>query len=297
MPPNSDEKTMVSIGDICPLFFDVLKYKYSNEGCFRQLFSVTDKIILQIFSDEAGDSVSVTLKNKLNGTSDAVPMEEYRVNEMVTMHYAELSPEEGVYSVTVNGKESEDFEVCEEEGDNVLIEYSHKDNNSAFDNVFWIGEERQTFRFRVKGGFKPETVEMHVDNEQFTNQKQEIVELYAMPYKTMDFVVGDNNGVPYYVAELINKILCLSNVSINGTLYVREGDSVPEKLETIGKKQQFIYKVTLRQSVNDIAGIGGRKEDAITSSSGIAFVIDRPEDGDILKYKSSVGYFKNENYL
>ena len=102
--------------------------------------------------------------------------------------------------------------------------------------------------------------------------------------------------MPYYVAELINKILCLSHVSIDGSLYVREGDSVPEKLDTIGRKQMFIYKVTLRPLQNDIAGIGGKTEIA-TSSSGVAFLLNNPEEDDVLKYKASQAAFVNENYL
>lgn len=212
------------------------------------------------------------------------------------MYYASFSPMEGIYTVSVNDNESEEFDVCSDIGDNVLIEYSHKDNNSAFDNIFWIDEARQTFQFRVKGGFKPDAIELKVDNEQFVNQKQEIVELYALPYKTLGFTFGGSNGVPYYIAEFLNKILCLSHVSINGELYVREGDSVPEKLDTIGKKQLFIYRVTLRPAENDIAGIGGKTEIG-SSSSGAGILLKDPKDGDVLVYKTPDGAFVNQNYL
>ena len=146
------------------------------------------------------------------------------------------------------------------------------------------------------GGFKPDGVELKVENEQFVNQKQEIIEMYSIPYKTFDFVFGSSCGVPYYIAEFFNKILCLSHVSIDGSLYVREGDSVPEKLDTIARKQMFIYKITLRPMKNDIAGIGGKTEEA-TSSSGIAFLLSNPEEDDVLKYKKAQAAFVNENYV
>ena len=196
----------------------------------------------------------------------------------------------------IGDKECEEFCVCENIGDSILIEYSHKDNNSAFDNIFWIDEVRQMFQFRIIGGFKPDGVELKVENEQFVNQKQEIIEMYSLPYKTFDFVFGTSCGVPYYIAEFINKVLCLSHVSINGNLFVREGDSVPEKIDTIGKKQMFIYKVTLRPRQNDIAGIGGKTE-ITTSSSGIAFLLTNPEEDDVLKYKKAKAAFVNENYV
>ena len=286
---------MISIGDVCPLFFKPLKYKYSNAGCFRQVFSLSDNILLQIFCDN-GEIPLASLNDKIGNISSSIALLTYDVNESVKMYYASLSPSEGIYTVTIADKECEEFCVCENIGDSILIEYSHKDNNSAFDNIFWIDEVRQMFQFRIIGGFKPDGVELKVENEQFVNQKQEIIEMYSLPYKTFDFVFGTSCGVPYYIAEFINKVLCLSHVSINGNLFVREGDSVPEKIDTIGKKQMFIYKVTLRPRQNDIAGIGGKTE-ITTSSSGIAFLLTNPEEDDVLKYKKAKAAFVNENYV
>ena len=233
---------MISIGDVCPLFFKPLKYKYSNAGCFRQVFSLSDNILLQIFCDN-GEIPLASLNDKIGNISSSIALLTYDVNESVKMYYASLSPSEGIYTVTIGDKECEEFCVCENIGDSILIEYSHKDNNSAFDNIFWIDDVQQMFQFRIIGGFKPDGVDLKVENEQFVNQKQEIIEMYSLPYKTFDFVFGTSRGVPYYIAEFINKLLCLSHVNIDGNLYVREGDSVPEKLDTIGKKQMFIYKV------------------------------------------------------
>lgn len=286
---------MISIGDVCPLFFKPLKYKYSNAGCFRQVFSVSDNILLQIFCDN-GEKPSAYLNDKIGNISSKITLLTYDVNESIKMYYASLSPSEGIYTVTIADKECEEFCVCENIGDSILIEYSHKDNNSAFDNIFWIDDVQQMFQFRIIGGFKPDGVDLKVENEQFVNQKQEIIEMYSLPYKTFDFVFGTSRGVPYYIAEFINKLLCLSHVNIDGNLYVREGDSVPEKLDTIGKKQMFIYKVTLRPRENDIAGIGGKTEIA-TSSSGIAFLLTNPEEDDVLKYKKAQAAFVNENYV
>ena len=279
---------MISIGDVCPLFFKPLKYKYSNAGCFRQVFSLSDNILLQIFCDN-GEIPLASLNDKIGNISSSIALLTYDVNESVKMYYASLSPSEGIYTVTIGDKECEEFCVCENIGDSILIEYSHKDNNSAFD-------VQRMFQFRIIGGFKPDGVDLKVENEQFVNQKQEIIEMYSLPYKTFDFVFGTSRGVPYYIAEFINKLLCLSHVNIDGNLYVREGDSVPEKLDTIGKKQMFIYKVTLRPRENDIAGIGGKTEIA-TSSSGIAFLLTNPEEDDVLKYKKAQAAFVNENYV
>lgn len=285
---------MISIGDICPLFFNTLRYEYANEGCFRQCFDISDGILLQIFCDD-GEIPSAFLNDKINGTTEEIDFITYEVNESVLMHYTYIYPREGVYSITVEGDESEIFEVCDGSSC-TLIEYSHKDNNSVFDNIFWNGDRQFVFKFRIRGGFKPGGVTLEVDNEQFTNQRQEIVELYSIPYVTMTFTMGDVNGVPYYIAEHLNKIFCLSSVKIDGNQYVREGNSRPEKAETLGGKELFIYTMNLRPSSNDIAGIGGQIEEG-TSISVAGFSINNPSDGEVLVYDSSESAFVNTNEL
>ena len=285
---------MISISDVCPVFFDILTYECANKGQYRQLFHTSDGIRIQIFCDN-GEIPSALLNDKLNGTSDNVSLFRYVVNDDVVMYHANLTPSEGVYTLTIDGKESEEFEVCDH-AQGILIEYSHKDNNSVFDNIFWLDKTKQVFRFRVNGGFKPSGVTLGVDNEQFVNQKQEIVELYSIPYTTKTLTIGDNNGVPYYIAEFINKILCLSDVRIDGERYVREGNAVPEKAETLGGKELFIWTQNLRSSQNDIAGIGGAQEEG-TSASMVGFSINNAQDGEVLVYDGDANAFVNTNTL
>lgn len=288
------EKTMITIGDVCPLFFNPLKYEYSNEGGFRQCFGIDDGIFLQIFCNE-GEAPSAYLVNKLLSESEEIDFKTYEVKDGTIMHYTYIYPKEGIYSVKVGDIESEEFEVCSNPS-GVLLEYTHKDNNSVFDNIFWNGTTQFTFKMRIPGGFKPSGVSIEVVNEQFINQKQEIVDLYAIPYKTMVLSIGDNNGVPYYFAEHINKVLCLSDIKINGKGYVREGNSKPEKVETLGNKQLFFWSVNLRPSINTIAGVGGKVEEG-TSTSVVGFSINNPADGEVLVYDSSESAFVNTNQL
>lgn len=285
---------MISIGNVCPLFFNVLKYEYANEGSFRQCFDISDGILIQVFCDN-GEIPSAYINDKIYSSSQSIGFKTYQVNDSVVMHYTYLYPGEGVFSVSIGNVESEEFEVCEN-SNGILIEYSHKDNNTPFDNIFWVGDTQLSFKFRVVGGFKPSGVNLEVDNEQFTTQFQEIVELYSIPYTTHTFSIGDVNGVPYYVAELINRILCLSNVKIGGELYVRDGNSKPEKVETLGKKELFLWSVNLRPSVKSIGGIGGKVEEPV-SASAVSFALSRPSDGEVLVYDQSESAFVNSNTL
>ena len=127
-------------------------------------------------------------------------------------------------------------------------------------------------------------------------EKQEIVELYSIPYTTRVFSMGDVNGLPYYIAELMNRILCLSDVKINGESFVREGNSKPEKVETLGRKELFIWSITLRLKTRRISGIGGKVEEPY-SASGASFKLNKPEDGEVLVYDNSENSFVNSNTL
>ena len=285
---------MIRIGDICPVFFNPLKYEYANKCSYRNCIDTEDGIQLQVFCDE-GEKPTATLNDKLNSTSTDIVFASTKINEDITMFHAELRPIEGIYTITLEGKESEDFEVCENAG-GILIEYSHKDNNSVFDNIFWMNDSQIIFKMRIQGGFKPSGISLAVDNEQFVNQIQEIVELYSIPYSTRTLIIGGIEGVPYYIAEMINKILCLSSVKIGEDYYVREGNSVPELVETIGKKEMFIYSVTLREGTNKIAGIGGQKEESVTAT-GVSFSINNPNDGEVLVYSDDDNAFINTNKL
>lgn len=285
---------MIKIGDICPLFFNPLKYEYANMGSYRQCFDTTDDIILQVFCDN-GEVPTGTINDKINSTVTNIKFTKYNINDRVVMYYSSFRPSEGIYTVTVAGKESEEFEMCDN-AKGILIEYTHKDNNSVFDNIFWNGDKQTAFKYRIPGGFKPSGVSIEVDNEQFVNQRQEIIELYAIPYTTRVFSIGDVNGVPYYAAELINKILCLSSVKIGGEYYVRESNSKPDVVEAIGRKELFMYSITLRPSENTIAGIGGKIEESV-SASGASFALKNPNDGEVLVYSENENAFVNTNNL
>ena len=290
----SDEKTMITIGDVCPLFFDTLKYEYANGGSFRQCFDTSDGILLQVFCD-GGEKPSAYLIDQIDGSSEEIDFRTYQVKDGVVMHYAMMYPEEGVYSISLNKMHSEVFEVCENAA-GMLVEYTHKDNNSVFDNIFWDGSTQFVFNLRICGGVKPSGVNIEIDNEQFVNQRQEIVELYAVPYVTHTFSIGGVEGVPYYMAELLNKVFCLSDVKIDGKGYVREGNSKPEKVETLGRKELFLWTMNLRPSENTIAGIGGKIEEG-TSASIVGFSINNPSDGEVLVYNAEESAFVNTNQL
>lgn len=287
---------MIKIGDVCPLFFNTLKYPFGVEGNYMQRFHSGDHILLQVLSD-GGESVSGILTNKVTGLSSPISFSSYTHNENIRLYYATLSSlADSVYTVTVNGiGESNPFCVSSSDSlleETSLIRYSHKDNNSAFDNIFWIGNTQQFFELRLEAGFKPGGFSPQVDNEQYRNQRQEIVELYAMPYDQWTLTCGNAEGVPYYVIGLVNRILCLSSVDIGGKKYVRSESSVFEITQVLEDGSMVQGTILLEPQKNEVSGMGGVPEEA-SSSSVVSFNINDAKDGQMLQYKDEKSAFVN----
>lgn len=286
---------MVKVGDVCPLFFSPVKDKFGLDMDYIQKFHASDKIHIQVFTN-ASEEVSASLNNLAAGNSTPISLSTYNHNDNVVMYYAILRDlEDAVYTVTINEDTSEPFIVCSSDDlleETVLIRYSHKSNNSAFDNIFWVDDIQQVFNFRVEAGFKPGGYSPRIDNEQYRNQMQEIEELYAVPHDVYNLTIGNSNGVPYWFAKHINRILCLSMVEIDGTRYVRSESSVPEMTQVIEDSQLFHINMALELQNNDIAGIGGSPE-AGSSASFPAFLIDHAKDGEMLQFSAEKAAFTN----
>jgi len=290
---------MIKIGDICPLFFSPVKDKYAIDVDYIQRFHTTDKILLQIFADD-GEVASASLNDLIKGTSSNIQFQTYEVNASVMMYYVVFtSLPDSVYSITFERKESEPFEVCSDSNileETAMIRYSHKDNNSAFDNIFWIGDTQQVFEWRVEAGFKPAGYSAKIDNEQYRNQRQEIEELYAVPYDSYVLTIGNSCGVPYWFGRHLNRILCVSMFDVNGERYVRSENSVPEISQVMEDSQMFFVTIALEPQENSISGVGGAPEQA-SSASIVGFVVNNPKEGEMLKYKESEAAFINTSRI
>lgn len=252
---------MIKIGEICPLFFSPIKNEFQQDIDYIQRFHTDDNILVQALSDNEDDVVSFCLHDLISDTSSVVGHLTFRVNSTTVLHQVQLSGlKDSVYSLSVREEtsdasyKSEPFTVCSDFlllKETCLILYSNEDNNSPFDNIFWIDDIQQVFEFRVEGGFKPGGVSFKVDNEQFRNQSQEIVELYSVPYNTYTFTCGNASGIPYWIALFINNVLSLSYFVIGKERYVRSGNSVPEQTQISEDGQMFNMSVVLEKNTNE----------------------------------------------
>lgn len=297
---------MIKIGDICPLFFSPLKNKFQQDIDYIQRFHVKDGILIQIFSNSTSHIVRAYLHDVISGGQSSISLIEYDVNDSTKMYYSNISDlSDSVYKIEVVDASgdfyalSEPFAICSDDiliEETSLISYSHKDNNSPFDNIFWIDDVQQHFKFRLEAGFKPGGYSPKIENEQFRNQKQEIIELYSVPYDSFSLTCGNASGIPYWFIQFINRILCVSDFNVNGKPYVRSGNSIPEITQISEDGQMFAMSVVLEPRTNDLSGVGGipGPDSAINL---IGFNLNNPKDGEMLQYDESKVAFINTNKI
>ena len=158
------------------------------------------------------------------------------------------------------------FRVTSDEGilsKTTLLQYANKDNKQRDDVAFVIDGVRYFFDFRVPGGFKDSGWEFGVDNEQFTTQYQDVVELYASDYITKTFTMGNSIGVPVWFGALLNRLLTCQFVYINAERYVRDGSGVPSIETLIEGLDSFVFTQQLRKTVRIDADFDDENQVAI----------------------------------
>ena len=127
-----------------------------------------------------------------------------------------------------------------------VIEYSHFEND--YDILFFKQEDDDyipiTYKISLECGFNPDDFETRDENTDFVGQDMfnEIVD--ARPHTIEPLTIGDNGGIPNWLAHKINVISILSSLKIEGEEFVRVQGS---KFETIEKtKGMGVYKVELQ---------------------------------------------------
>lgn len=248
---------MIKVCEICPLEFNPIRYDINKSYCYIQKFYTTDEILVQVFSDDV--EPEFILRNISSNETTTIQPSSYSINDEAKIYYVLLTGQtDGTYSLSVGGIESEPYEVTSNTGileSTMLLSCTHEDNNSAFDNVFWIDDEQVSIYFRVESGIKPSGVTQQVDNEYFRNQRQEVKQLYSNPYETFLLTIGSSFGVPYWVGSIINKMLSVSSFYINGESFVRSENNVPEATQISENEHLFWFSQVVEKTTNERGSI------------------------------------------
>ena len=211
---------------------------------YYQRFSTSDAIVLQAINDTSAN-VTVKARNSVSGAQTSFTPTKVQLPDgsyASTVQITGLA--EGLYTVTMSsGGEtftSNEFEVCDDHLDEtILIEYTNSTNETFTGNAFVIGGNQITFYLRLQGGFKPGGYDPRVEVSTYRTQRQELRVLYSQPYARYQLTIGTANGVPVETVELLNEILSLDTIRIDGVRYVRSEGDVPQKSQSMAASQLF----------------------------------------------------------
>lgn len=132
-----------------------------------------------------------------------------------------------------------------------VIEYTHYEND--FDFVFYRDMEQKhvqnVYSIALECGFIPSDYETKGQIEDFDGQDlfNKIVD--ARPQSTEKLTIGDNGGVPNWLAHKINVITMLSSVTIDGEEFVRVKDAQFEKEDD--REGMGVWKVEMQSKNED----------------------------------------------
>lgn len=244
----------MKISPFTPLFFDDASPSDGLPSRHVQVWAPSDQILIEVFAETGETAPSASLKSAHTGdTIYAFNWNTWQMNtdKVLYFHVIQgLSP--GHYKVTIGDKTSEEFMVTVDAtllSQTSLIQYRFKDNRQREDVVSVIDHMMYFFDFRVPGGFKDSGWTFGVSNEQFTTQREDVVELFAMDYTMKTFTLGGPEGVPVWYGEMLNRLLTCSYVYVEGVRYTRNESETPTINTLIDGLDSFVFTQSLRKAV------------------------------------------------
>lgn len=243
----------MKISPFTPLHFSEANRSDGMPSRFIQLWAPTDQILVEVIAS-AGDTAPSASLNDAHTDSviGSVEWNEWKMNAEKVVFFTVLTGMSvGHYRLTVGSLTSEEFRVTDDANllsRTTLVQYRFKDNRQREDVVSVIDFMPYFFDFRVPGGFKDSGWQFGVSNEQFTTQREDLVELFANDYTSKTFTMGNSIGVPVWYGEMLNRLLCCSYVYFNGDRYVRNETEVPNINVLVEGLDSFVFTQILRKA-------------------------------------------------
>lgn len=243
----------MKISPFTPLHFSEANRSDGMPSRFIQLWAPTDQILVEVIAS-AGDTAPSASLNDAHTDSviGSIEWNEWKMNAEKVVFFTVLTGlSVGHYRLTVGSLTSEEFRVTDDANllsRTTLVQYRFKDNRQREDVVSVIDFMPYFFDFRVPGGFKDSGWQFGVSNEQFTTQREDLVELFANDYTSKTFTMGNSIGVPVWYGEMLNRLLCCSYVYFNGDRYVRNETEVPNINVLVEGLDSFVFTQILRKA-------------------------------------------------
>ena len=244
----------MKISPFTPLFFDEASPSDGLPSRYVQVFGPTDQIMIQVFaSSEEEEPEGAIVSAHTGAVISAITWQQWEMNADKVMYFIilrGLTP--GHYKVTIDDHVSEEFRITDDEhllSRTTLIQYRFRDNRQRDDVVSVIDYMPYFFDWRVPGGFKDSGWQFGVTNEQFTTQREDVVELYAMDYLIKTLTVGGPEGVPVWYGEMLNRVLTCPYVYFSGERYARNESETPSMSTLVDGLDSFVFSQSLRKAV------------------------------------------------
>jgi hypothetical protein len=133
---------------------------------------------------------------------------------------------------------------------------------------------------RVEGQLMP--ADPDADFTEFEDEEADVTVVHDNPSQKQKLYVGDNLGIPDYLALKLNLITLLDTLLIEGIAYARDKDA---KLENVGFRAGYPYSqysTTVRKAINEL-GLTVVTDQDVTDNLATSWVIDQQAigmDGD-----------------
>ena len=243
----------MKISPFTPLYFGESNISDGVPSRFMQVWAPTDQIMIQVAADAGDTAPASTLNDAHTGAViGTIEFLEWDINAEKVIFYAILTGlSVGHYTVTIDGVTCDEFRVTDDMltlSKTTLIQYRFKDNKTRDDVVSLIDMMPYFFDFRVPGGFKASGWQFGVSNEQFTTQREDVVELYSYDYTLKTFTMGGSLGVPVWYGEMLNRLLTCSYVYFNGDRYTRNDTETPQINILVDGLDSFVFSQLLRRT-------------------------------------------------
>lgn len=256
----------MTISPFTPLFFPGSNPSDGVPSRNVQLFAVTDQIMVQVCAGLEETPPAAFVNNAVTGDMEAVEWQEWEMSDKVILFTVLTNLSPGTYTFSAGDMVSDIFRVTDDGAllaGTTLLQYRFKDNRQRDDVVSVIEGQPYFFDFRVPGGFKDSGWQFGVENEQFTTQRQDLVELYAYDYVSKQLTIGGTLGVPVWYGEMLNRLLTCSYVYVNGERYVRSDSEVPSINILVDGLDSFVFTQLLRKALIRDAAVEALNQVAI----------------------------------
>ena len=243
-----------------PLFlFQNSFYKGEQISCYAQKYQSNDFFQL-CFISSSDVYWALTLKGLYSDIATIMPF----TSQIGPVNYSTFNIDfvglpEGFYQFEAYAKDlgtdeilntfySEPISVKESHPDTIAVNYTHNVND--FDVMYG-----RNFMIRVEGGIPRDGFKLESESVNFTNQPYNNVLLSGKPYSIFTYQFGIGRGIPFYLADKLNRAFCFNRVEIDGKEFVRAEGAKLEAQDRVQGLATAVYSLDVTPASNSYSEV------------------------------------------